>query len=103
MIDRTRRTRRIQKYATSNWLESTPTVQMLQGTNYSHSSTYGEFGDALIMLAPSRSTIPNTSDQNYQTMLTTEPADTANIVDVPANLSTPFDSLTNSDADAGER
>jgi hypothetical protein len=29
--------------------------------------------------------------------LTTEPLDTANIVDVPADLSTPFDYLTNSD------
>ena len=33
-------------------------------------------------------------------MLTTEPLDTANIVDVPADLSTPFDYLTNSDTDA---
>ena len=36
-------------------------------------------------------------------MLTTEPLDTANIVDVPADLSTPFDHLTNSDTDAGQR
>src|SRR5207248_9744363 len=49
--------------------------------------------------APS-STVLNTSDQNYQAMLTTEPLDTANIVDVPADLSTPFDYLTNSDTDA---
>lgn len=33
-------------------------------------------------------------------MLTTEPLDTANIVDVPADLSTPFDYLTISDTDA---
>jgi hypothetical protein len=33
-------------------------------------------------------------------MLTTEPLDTANIVAVPADLSTPFDYLTNSDTDA---
>jgi hypothetical protein len=32
-------------------------------------------------------------------MLTTEPLDTANIVDVPTNLSTPFNYLTNSDTD----
>jgi hypothetical protein len=36
------------------------------------------------------STVPNTSDQNYQAMLTTEPVDTANNVDVPADFSTPF-------------
>ena len=29
--------------------------------------------------------------------------DTANIVDVPADLSTPFDHLTNSDTDAGQQ
>jgi hypothetical protein len=58
-----------------------------------------EFGDALTMPAPS-STVLNTSDQNYQAMLTTEPLDTANIVDVPADLSTPFDYLTNTDTDA---
>ena len=39
------------------------------------------------------------SDQNYQAMLTTEPFDTANIIDVPVDLSTPFDYLTNSDTD----
>jgi hypothetical protein len=33
-------------------------------------------------------------------MFTTEPLDTANIVDVPADLSTPFDYLTDSDTDA---
>ena len=33
-------------------------------------------------------------------MLTTEPLDIANIVDVPADLSTPFDYLTDSDTDA---
>jgi hypothetical protein len=33
-------------------------------------------------------------------VLTTEPLDIANIVDVPADLSTPFDDLTNSDTDA---
>jgi hypothetical protein len=60
-----------------------------------------EFGDALAMPAPS-STVLNTSDQNYQAMLTTEPLDTANIVEVPADLSTPFDYLTNSDTDAGQ-
>lgn len=36
-------------------------------------------------------------------MLTTEPLDNANIVDVPADLFTPFVYLTNSDADAGQR
>jgi hypothetical protein len=46
------------------------------------------------------STVLNMSDQNYQALLTTEPLDTANIVDVPADLSTPFDYLTNSDTDA---
>jgi hypothetical protein len=46
------------------------------------------------------STVLNTSNQNYQAMLTTEPLDTANIVDVPADLSTPFDYLTNGDTDA---
>ena len=46
------------------------------------------YGDALTMPAPS-SNILNTSHQNYQAMLTTEPLDTANIVDVPADLSTP--------------
>lgn len=35
------------------------------------------------------------SDKNYQAMHTTEPPDTANIVGVPADLSTPY--LTNSD------
>ena len=35
-----------------------------------------------------------------QAMLTTEPLDTAKIVDVPADLSTLFDYLTNSDTDA---
>jgi hypothetical protein len=44
------------------------------------------------------STVLNTSNQ---AMLTTEPLDTANIIDVPANLSTPFDYLTNCDTDAG--
>jgi hypothetical protein len=39
-------------------------------------------------------------NQNYQAMLMTEPLNTANIVDVPADLSTPFDYLTNSDTDA---
>ena len=33
-------------------------------------------------------------------MLTTEPLNTVNIVDVPADLSIPFDYLTNSDTDA---
>ena len=33
-------------------------------------------------------------------MLTTEPLDIANIVDVPADLSAPFDYLTDSDTDA---
>jgi len=33
-------------------------------------------------------------------MLTTEPLDTVNIVDVLADLSIPFDYLTNSDTDA---
>jgi hypothetical protein len=33
-------------------------------------------------------------------MLTTEPLDTTNIVDASADLSTPFDYLTNSDSDA---
>ena len=61
-----------------------------------------EFGDALTMPAPS-STVLNTSNQNYQAMLTAEPLNTANIVDVPADLSTPFDYLTNSDTDAGQR
>jgi hypothetical protein len=51
----------------------------------------------------SSSTVLNTSNQNYQAMLTAEPLDTANIVDVPADLSTPFDYLTNSDTDAGQR
>jgi hypothetical protein len=32
-------------------------------------------------------------------MLTTEPLDSTNIVDAPADLSTPFDYLTNSDTD----
>jgi hypothetical protein len=50
------------------------------------------------MAAPS-STELNTSDPNYQAMLTTEPLDNTNIVDVPADLSTPFDYLTNSDTD----
>jgi hypothetical protein len=50
------------------------------------------------MPAPS-STVLNMSDPNYQAMLTTEPLDTSNIVDVPANLSTPFDYLMNSDSD----
>jgi hypothetical protein len=36
-------------------------------------------------------------------MLTTEPVDTANIVYVSADLSTPFHYLTNSDTDAGQR
>jgi hypothetical protein len=34
------------------------------------------------------STILNTSNQNYQAMLMMEPLDTANIVDIPADLST---------------
>ena len=36
-------------------------------------------------------------------MLTTEPLDTANIIDVPTDLSTPFDYLTNSDTNAEQR
>jgi hypothetical protein len=36
-------------------------------------------------------------------MLTTEPLDTANIVDVPTDLSTPFDYLKNSETNAGQR
>jgi hypothetical protein len=36
-------------------------------------------------------------------MLTTELLDTTNIVDVPTDLSTPFDCLTNSDINAGQR
>jgi len=51
------------------------------------------------MAAPSSSEL-DTSDPNFQAMLTTEPLDTTNIVDVPADLSTPFDYLTNSDTDA---
>ena len=50
------------------------------------------------MAAPS-STELNTSDPNYQAMLTTEPLNTTNIDDVPADLSTPFDYLTDSDTD----
>ncbi len=46
------------------------------------------------------STIPNTSDQNYQAMLTTELLDTTDIDVPPTDLSTPFDYLTNSDTDA---
>ena len=48
------------------------------------------------------STVLNTCDLNYKAMLTTEPLDTANIVDVPANLST-SDYLTNSDTNTGQR
>ena len=51
------------------------------------------------MPAPS-STIPNTSDQKYQAMLTTELLDTTDIDVPPTDLSTPFDYLTNSDTDA---
>jgi hypothetical protein len=36
-------------------------------------------------------------------MLTMEPLDTASISDTPTDLSTPFDYLTNSDTDAGQR
>jgi hypothetical protein len=50
------------------------------------------------MPAPS-STVLNTSYQNYQAMLTTEPPDTANIDD-HIDLSTPFDYQTTSDTDA---
>jgi hypothetical protein len=46
------------------------------------------------------STVLNTSDLNYQAMLTTEPLDTTNIINIPVNLSIPFDYLTNSDTDA---
>lgn len=55
------------------------------------------------MLAPS-STVLNTSDQNYHAMLTTEPLDTANIVDVPAEVIHSFrlTYLTNCDTDADE-
>ena len=35
-------------------------------------------------------------------MLMTEQLDTVNIVDVPTDLSTPFDYLTNSDTHAGQ-
>ena len=42
------------------------------------------------ILAPSTTEL-NKSDDNYQAMLTAEPLDTTNIVDAPANLSTPFD------------
>ena len=38
--------------------------------------------------------------QPYQAMLRTEPLDTTNMIGVPADLSTPFDYLTNSDTDA---
>jgi hypothetical protein len=51
------------------------------------------------MAAPS-STELNTSDPNYQAVLTTEPLDNTTIVDVPADISTPFGYLTNSDTDA---
>jgi hypothetical protein len=50
------------------------------------------FSDALTMPAQS-STVLNTSDQNHQAMLTTEPLDTVNTVDVPTDLSTSFDYL----------
>ncbi|PMD66910.1 uncharacterized protein K444DRAFT_623160 [Hyaloscypha bicolor E] len=60
-----------------------------------------EFGNTLTIPAP-LSTVLNTSNRNYQAILTTEPLDTANIVDVPTDLSTPFDYLTNSDTDAGQ-
>lgn len=46
------------------------------------------------------STVPNLSDQNQHAMLTTELLDTADIGNVPANLSAPFDYLTSSDTDA---
>jgi hypothetical protein len=36
-------------------------------------------------------------------VLTTELLDTANIVDVPTDFSAPFDYLTNSDSNAGQR
>ena len=51
------------------------------------------------MPAPS-STVPDSSDPNYQAMLTTELLDTADIDVPPTDLSTPFDYLTNSDTDA---
>lgn len=51
------------------------------------------------MPAPS-STVLNTSDQNLQAMLTTEPLDTASLIDHPNDLFTPFDYLTDSDTDA---
>ncbi len=73
-------------------------------TPYSRSSSSYSF---LTVCRTSKSTMPapsstvlSTSDQNYHVILTTEPLDTANIVDVPADLSTPFDYLTNSDTDA---
>lgn len=49
---------------------------------------------------PAPSSNHNTPDTNYQAILTTEPLDTANVVDIPTNLSTLFDYLTNSDTDA---
>jgi hypothetical protein len=50
--------------------------------------------------AGSLSNVLDTSDPNYQAMLATELLDTANIVDIPADLSTPFDYLTTSNTDA---
>ncbi len=50
--------------------------------------------------SPASFTLLDTSDPNYQAMLTTEPLDTADIIDIPTDLSTPFDYLTTSDTDA---
>jgi hypothetical protein len=50
------------------------------------------------MLAPS-STVLNKSDQNYQAILTVELLNSANIVGVPADLSTSFDYPTDNDTD----
>ncbi|KAI1748827.1 hypothetical protein F4782DRAFT_343870 [Xylaria castorea] len=51
------------------------------------------------MAAPSGNQF-DTSDPNYQAMLTTEPLSSNTTTDVPAPLSAPFDYLTSSDTDA---
>jgi hypothetical protein len=84
------------QYQWSQAAEAGVLTKMFQGTNHSRSSAYGDYTNST---THSQCRL-HQSDQNYQAMPTIEPLD---IVDVPTDLSTPFDYLTNSDTNAGQR
>lgn len=60
-----------------------------------------EFWEQLTEITQVRPYSSTVLNMYYQVILMTELLDTANIVNIPANLSTPFDYLTNSDTDTG--